>query len=153
MTIEPPTDLLLEQEVDRAIAGGAFVPRWGWPTPRAYNGATGEERIAGWRKVAVARNLGLLPRAGKCEVCCVNEANGSHSEIYHRCMTTKPICRSCHFKVHRRFKDPDRWLAFIVTVPAADWAYAVLTRELSRSEMLEVAQERDVFEALRHLRD
>lgn len=143
-----PSDILIEREVEQAIAEGVFVSRWGWPTPRSYNGATGEERIAGWQKVVVARTLGLLPRTGKCEVCRVNDANGSHTEVYLRCMTTKPICRSCHFKLHRHFKDPERWLASIETVPAADWVYCLLTRQLTRSEMLEVAKEPNVFAAL-----
>ncbi|KWV91736.1 hypothetical protein [Erythrobacter sp. YT30] len=145
-------DLLIERKVDHAIEGGERVPRWGWPTPRSYNGATGEERIAGWKKVAVARNLDLLPRSVKCEVCRVRDANGSHTEIYHRCMTTKPICRSCHFKVHKRFQKPERWLAFIETMPAADWVYALLTRELSRAEMLKVARAPDVFAALQMMK-
>lgn len=147
-----PTDLIVERAVDAAIAQGAFLPRWGWPTPRSYNGATGAERIRGWQKVVVARNLGLLPKVDQCEVCNADQSAGSHTEVYHRCMTTKPVCRLCHFQIHRRFRDPDRWMEFLSAMPAADWVHSLLTRELSRSEMLEVARQHDVFAALRHLR-
>ena len=143
-----PPDILIEREVEQAIAEGAFVPRWGWPTPRPYNGATGEERIVGWQKVAVARSLRLITRTGACTVCGAPAGGMRHSEIYARPLTAQPICRSCHFKVHRRFKDPERWIAFIEAVPAADWVYCLLTRELTRSEMLEIAKEPDVFAAL-----
>jgi hypothetical protein len=143
-----PLDLLIEQAVDDAIAHGAFVPRWGWPTPRSYNGATGAERIRGWQKVAVARSMGLLSHNAECEICRDNQSAGSHTEIYVRPMTTKPVCRSCHFKIHRRFRDPDRWSEFLSQMPAADWVHSLLTKELSRVEALEIAEAPDVFAAL-----
>lgn len=148
MLSKPPADIHIQSAVEQAIADGAFPPRWGWPTPQSYNGATGEERIAGWQKVAVARSLGLIARTSKCTVCGAPAGGMRHSEIYARPLMAQPICRSCHLKVHRRFKDPERWLAFIDTVPASDWVYCLLTREISRSEMLEIAREPDVFAAL-----
>lgn len=147
-----PHDIVIEQAVDDAIAQGAFVPRWGWSTPRSYNGATGEERIAGWKKVAVARNLELIAKTAACEVCGRPAGSARHGEVYARPLMAKPICRSCHFKVHRRFGDPDGWERFLSTMPAADWVHSLLTRELSRSEMLGIAKEPDVFAALRDLK-
>lgn len=146
-------DLAIERAVDEAIAQGAFLPRWGWPTPRAYNGATGAERIRGWQKVAVARNLGLIARTDLCDVCSRPAGSMRHGEIYARPLAARPICRSCHFKVHRRFGDPVGWQQFLSTNPAADWVHSLLTRELSRAEMLEVADQPDVFAALRRLKD
>jgi hypothetical protein len=148
-----PHDLLIEQAVDDAIEEGAFVPRWGWPKPRSYNGATGEERITGWQKVAVARNLGLIVKTAACEVCGRPAGSMRHGEIYARPLMARPICRSCHFKLHRRYGDPDGWEKFLSTMPAADWVRSLLTRELSRSEMLRIAEEPDVFAALRRLRE
>lgn len=147
-----PADIAIEQAVDAAIAQGAFMPRWGWPTPRSYNGATGAERIEGWQKVAVARNLGLIARTAPCDVCGQPAGSMRHGEIYARPLAARPICRSCHFKVHRRFGDPVGWEQFLSAMSAADWVHALLTQELSRSEMLEVAEQPDVFAALRHLK-
>lgn len=147
-----PHDLEIERAVDEAIALGAFLPRWGWPTPRPYNGATGAERIAGWQKVAVARNLGLIARTAPCDVCGRSAGSMRHGEIYARPLAARPICRSCHFKVHRRFGDPVGWEQFLSAMPAADWVHALLTRELSRAEMLEIARHPDVFAALRRLK-
>lgn len=147
-----PHDLEIERAVDEAIAQGAFLPRWGWPTPRSYNGATGAERITGWQKVAVARNLGLIARTAPCDVCGQSAGSMRHGEIYARPLAAQPICRACHFKVHRRFVDPVGWEQFMSPMPAADWVHSLLTRELSRPEMLEVARQPDVFAALRHLK-
>ena len=147
-----PHDLEIERAVDEAIAQGAFLPRWGWPTPRDYNGATGAERITGWQKVAVARNLGLIARTASCDVCGRPAGSMRHGEIYTRPLAARPICRSCHFKVHRRFGGPVGWEQFLSAMPAADWVRCLLTRELSRAEMLEVANQPDVFAALRQLK-
>lgn len=147
-----PHDLEIERAVDEAIAQGAFLPRWGWPTPRSYNGATGAERIAGWKKVAVARNLGLIARSAPCDVCGQPAGSARHGEIYARPLAARPICRSCHFRLHRRFGDPVGWEQFLSAMPAADWVYSLLTRELSRAEMLEVARQPDVFAALRRMK-
>ena len=145
-------DLEIEQAVDEAIAQGAFLPRWGWPTPRSYNGAAGAERIRGWQKVAVARGLGLIARTAPCDVCGQPAGSMRHGEIYARPLAARPICRSCHFKVHRRFGDPVGWEHFLSAMPAADWVHSLLTRELSRAEMLEIARQPDVFAALRRLK-
>lgn len=147
-----PHDLEIERAVSDAIAQGAFLPRWGWPTPRSYNGATGAERIAGWQKVAVARNLGLIARTAPCDVCCQPAGSQRHGEIYARALAARPVCRPCHFNIHRRFRDPDRWMEFLSAMPAADWVHSLLTRELSRAEMLEVAQQSDVFAALERMK-
>jgi hypothetical protein len=123
-----------------------------WPTPRAYNGASGAERIRGWQKVAVARNLGLIARTAPCDVCGQPAGSMRHGEIYARPLAARPICRSCHFTLHRRFGDPVGWEQFLSAMPAADWVHSLLTRELLRAEMLEVAGQPDVFEALRRIK-
>ena len=143
-----PFDQIIEAQVDAAITNGYPIPRWGWPTPRPYNGATGEERILGWGKVQIAKRMGLLVLSTICSVCASTPAQGSHTEIYHRCMTTKPVCKSCHFTIHRRFNDPNKWLGRIAVLPAAKWVHAIPLIELTRSEALQVAKAADIFDAL-----
>jgi len=152
MTRARPADLEIEAQVDAAIRSGASLPRWGWPTPRSYNGATGEERIRGWQKVQIARRTGLLDLSPICSICAAKKAQGSHTELYQRCMTTKPVCRSCHFHIHRRFRDPDGWMARIAVLPVAQWVHALRTVELSRDQAMRIAEASDVFDALERLK-
>lgn len=143
-----PLDQIIEEQVAAAISDGYPMPRWGWPTPRPYNGATGEERIFGWGKVQIAKRMGLLKLSPICGVCGSRQAQGSHTEIYHRCMTTKPVCKSCHYAIHRRFRDPDHWLERLARLPAAKWAHALPLVELTRAEAMRIADAFDVFDAL-----
>lgn len=143
-----PPDQVIEAQVDVAISDGYPLPRWGWPTPRTYNGATGEERVRGWQKVQIGKRLGLLTLSPTCDVCASQSAQGSHTCIYFRPMTTKPVCKSCHFAIHRRFSDPDKWLERLAHLPAARWVHAIPLVELTRTEALEIAKAFDVFDAL-----
>lgn len=143
-----PTDRIIETQVDAAINEGYPLPRWGWKVPRPYNGFTGPERIAGWQKVMVARRIGLLSNDEPCGVCGASDAPQRHGEIYARPLTAQSICRSCHYHVHRRFRDPDQWQERIAKLPTARWAHSLPLVELTRAEALQIAEAVDVFEAL-----
>lgn len=144
-----PPDILTEQEVDRAIAAGFRLPRWGWPTPGPYNGAKGVERIVAWQKVRVAQFLGLIEEEHHCGLCRSREAAHLHGEIYFRPLAVRAICRSCHFHIHKRFQRPDLWVMKMAAFPgAAEWVRALRTIELSRSEALAIAGCPDVFAAI-----
>lgn len=145
----PPEDILILREVDKAIAAGVAVPRWGWPIPRAYNGSLGSERIAGWQKLRIAQRLGLVLRAHVCAVCKSAPATQDHVEIYGRCLVSIPSCRSCHFRVHRRFSDPGQWRALMRRRGAGpDWVTSLRMIELTREEAMVVAAAPDIFAAL-----
>lgn len=145
----PPDDILIEREVESAIASGHLLPRWGWAVPQSYNGSTGHERIAGWQKVRIAEHLGLLRRGQFCSVCHIAKVEHWHHEIYARPMTAMSVCRSCHFHVHRRFVDPDRWHAFLSErARAGDWTLSLRTVELDRHEASRIAASPDIFAAL-----
>lgn len=141
-------DWIIEAQVDTAISEGYPLPRWGWKVPRPYNGFTGPERIAGWQKVIIARRIGLGSNDEPCGVCGAADAPQRHSEIYARPLTAQPICRSCHYHVHRRFREPDHWLERLATLPAARWAQSLPLVELTRAEALQIAEAVDVFDAL-----
>lgn len=143
-----PPDQIIEAKVDVAISGGHPLPRWGWKVPRSYNGFTGHERISGWQKVVIARRLGFLVNDAPCGVCGAPNAPQRHGEIYSRPLTAQPICRSCHYHVHRRFREPDQWLERIASLPAAKWVHALPLVELTRMEALQIARALDVFDAL-----
>lgn len=143
-----PTDRIIEAQVDAAIIEGVPLARWGWKVPRPYNGFTGPERIAGWQKVIVARRIGLLSNDEPCGVCGAPDAPQRHGEIYARPLTAQPICRSCHYHVHRRFREPNQWIERIASLPAEKWVHALPLVELTRAEALQVAKAGDVFHAL-----
>ena len=149
MLVDAPNDQIVERQVNDAIKGGMALPRWGWPVPRSYNGATGKERIAGWQKVLIAERLGLLPPRGCCSLCAVTVAEQRHTELYFRPIMSMPVCRSCHFAIHRRFNDPRRWQAFLAQRNcASSWSNALRTIELGREDALRISAAHDVFAAL-----
>lgn len=144
-----PPDIAIEKAVDRAISEGLRLPRWGWPTPGPYNGATGRERIVGWQKVRIAQYLGLLKNSEGCGLCGSREAAHLHAELYFRALLVKSICRSCHFHIHKRFQRPDLWAEKLAQFPSArSWVRALREVELSRNEALAFCRHPDAFAAL-----
>ena len=103
-------DLKIEQFARSAIAEGTVrAPQWRWKAPKAYNGFSGEERIAGWQIVKVAIKLKLIPYPSRCSICLKSPAGQMHNENYARPIQAKPICPSCHRILHQRLKHPARW--------------------------------------------
>ncbi len=58
-----------------------------------------------------------------------------------------PVCRSCHRLLHRRFYDPSAWQARAHehAYPNA-WFVKIATTELTREQMLWLAQQDDPFD-------
>lgn len=128
-----PADVAALVKVDEAIRNGHRLPRWGWPVPGAYNGATGAERVRGWEATWIARKIGLLPWPEHCSICARGSGLGFHAELYGRPLLVKPVCRSCHFHIHRRFRNPDRWQSFVGEWPDIAWLARIPVVELCRS--------------------
>lgn len=149
----PPHDIQIERQVDQAILNGCVLPRWGWPMPSPYNGSTGPERVSGWQKLIIAERLGLLGPRGHCSLCDGGPAEQMHTELYARPILSSAVCRSCHYRVHRRFRDMRGWQAFLTTfkLDAHHWAKSLWLSELSRAAALEIAQHADIFAALAEL--
>lgn len=142
-------DVLLDQRVEALIAEGHPLPRWGFPTPATYNGATGEERIFVWQKNHIAWRRGWLPRGAPCSVCEVKPAEQSHGELYFRPFALMPVCRSCHARIHRRFGNPGRWFEFIERLRPENWTRALLTEQIVREDAIRLAAEADWLAALK----
>jgi len=149
-----PIDIQIERQVDIMIQRGCALPRWGWAVPSSYNGATGHERIAAWQKMIVAERFGLVGPRGTCTVCYACEAEARHHEIYARGILAMSICKSCHFHLHRRFRDPGRWALFLAQSVSADsWATKIKLFELDRHAAIRIAHHPDIFAALAELPD
>lgn len=98
--------------VEAAVAEGHYrYPHWRWPALPSYQGFTSEERIRGWQKVWIARQLNLLPAPTKCSICLCACVGQYHSEDYSRPLEAKPVCRRCHAILHQRFMRPEVWRA------------------------------------------
>ena len=133
-----PPDQIIEARVDAIIARGAPLPRWGWKVPGSYNGATGLERVAGWQKVQIACRENWMPWPTQCSICGHDKHLHHHVEIYFRPMMAEQICRSCHYRVHRRFVDGQSWLACIPD-RYSGWALQIPLVEFTRSEAQAIA--------------
>ena len=145
----PPEDVLIRRRVDAAIRAGFPLPRWGWKTPAPYQGASGAERVRAWQKVMVAEQLGLMPPRERCSGCG-EAADHFHHEIYLRELSCQPVCRSCHYHVHKRFARPQHWLLFLnERVEPQSWFWAFSLAPISRQDAIEIASEADLVSALR----
>ena len=111
--------------------------------PGDYNGYTGKERIRGWQIVRIALRMGLLSQPRECSVCGHAGHIHFHSELYGRPLLSKPICKSCHFHLHRRFRRPDEWPAFVTRCSGCDWVANIPVRELTRAEAMALERHHD----------
>jgi hypothetical protein len=136
-------DILIERRVDELIAAGCRLPRWGWRTPTSYNGATGVERISGWQKLHIACKHGWIDWHQECSICGRTSSLHYHAENYFRPLVVEAVCRSCHFRIHRRWREPDVWLRFLAQHAGAQWIAKLRTRELTRSEAMALAKKVD----------
>lgn len=104
-----------QREVEAAVAAGLQkYPEWQYPLLRCYLGFSGQDRIEGWKRVWVARRMGLLPAPTTCSVCLTSTQRGQyHCENYSRPLEAKPICRRCHLALHKRFRNPDPWMKLV----------------------------------------
>jgi hypothetical protein len=148
-----PMDVALGVRVDEAIAAGARLPRWGWPTPGPYNGATGQERVSGWQRLYLAEAAGWLDRPASCSICGRSGRIHLHTENYFRALFARALCQQCHFCLHRRFRSPQRWLSLIAAAPASvEWVYRVGMIELTREAAIALSQRSDPWSVDWHVR-
>lgn len=126
-------DMEMLARVEATLAAGTRLPRWGWPKPAPYNGASGDERIAGWQYLHIAVANGWMFRPTCCSLCPGTERLHMHTENYFRPLVVRPVCQRCHFCLHRRFRHPASWLALVDTT-SAEWAKTIDLREQTRNE-------------------
>ncbi len=137
-------DVAILDKVDQVIASGLRLPRWGWPVPCGYNGATGEERILGWQKLVIACKQGWTEFPSACSICRREGKVHQHTENYFRPLYVKAVCQSCHFRLHRRFVAPESWIALLSKKDLSpDWAMYLTKVELTRRRALVLAQQAD----------
>ncbi len=86
-----------------------------------YNGFSPAERRGALKAVKAALTAGALLPAVRCSVCQRSDkALGWHSERYD-VLDARAVCWRCHLAVHRRFKRPAHWLAYIQPLDPDGW--------------------------------
>lgn len=104
-------DRLLEAKVDAIVRQGFRLPPNPYPLLKGYNGATGQERRNGGEKWKIAKLHKVVPWPTVCSVCLSRKNVQDHNENYFRPLYARPVCSHCHRLLHRRFFDPNPWLA------------------------------------------
>lgn len=91
-----------------------------------YNGWSPAQRNGANAAIRAAIVRGDLTVPDKCSVCqrVPNRPLQWHSERYD-VPDAYPICRSCHIRVHARFRHPDNWNAFIKSLDPAGWVQSL----------------------------
>jgi hypothetical protein len=91
-----------------------------------YNGKSPRERRATIPVQQQAMAKGAMPIPTRCSICLCTastRAIGLHDEDYDNPLKAFPICRRCHFSLHVRFDDPERWRRLLDRVSSPDcWA-------------------------------
>lgn len=103
----PWDDSVVEKQVDEAIASGRTKIKTSHMKLGPYNGYSGELRVLADRKIKIAIELELIPKAKQCSVCGTTEGRiDYHNEDYSRPLQTIAICMKCHMSLHNRFRSP-----------------------------------------------
>ncbi|WP_340317916.1 hypothetical protein [Rhizorhabdus argentea] len=139
----PFPDVEIERRVDQLLADGYALPISRWPLLGSYNGATGAERRAGSQKFQIACEKTWIIPEEACSICGATGSLGHHNENYFRPLAAKRVCRSCHGKIHRRYRHPDRWREFVEQRGGEGWYAFIAPRELTRAEAIILARQPD----------
>ena len=98
-------DRAVEQAVDEAIASGRTKIKASRMKLGPYNGFSGEQRAIADRKIKVAIELGLIPKAKECSIAGTEgDRIDYHNEDYGRPLRTVAICQKCHLALHNRHR-------------------------------------------------
>lgn len=85
-----------------------------------YNGWTSAEREKGGRVQYAAFRSGTHTKPTTCELCGTTTAHGTqvhaHCEDYDRPLEYHGLCYSCHMGLHRRYREPVLWVAWLKVV-------------------------------------
>lgn len=141
-------DRAIEARIDLLLRTGTVPPSWNYPTPRPYNGASGDMRVLGWQKIQIACRKGILSWPKKCSVCGSTKALQYHNENYFRPLNARPICQACHRTLHRRFRYPSPWMALVYANKFdGAWFARIALTELTTEQALTLAALPDPMDA------
>lgn len=105
-----------------------MIPARGGCRLSPYNGWGPEERRATIPIQLAAFRSGELARPTRCTICGFDQPTNPsdiilHNERYDLPLSGYGCCRRCHYVLHLRFEQPERWLRLLDRVSAPDcWA-------------------------------
>jgi len=141
-------DRHVEAKVDALIADGFTLPPNRYPLLKDYNGATGQERRTGGGKWTVALLNKLVPLPTLCSICLSTRNLQNHNENYFRPCAARPLCKRCHFMLHRRFRAPHSWLTHAHQHHyEGAWFTRIAMEEITRDEARYLATLQDPIDA------
>jgi hypothetical protein len=82
------------------------------PLSRSYNGFSGAERRRGWQLNLYLKQMGSLPWPKLCDICSAPGAK-YHSENYFASPNSPAVCRSCHYILHTRWRNPESFMLLV----------------------------------------
>ncbi len=91
-----------------------------------YNGFTGKERLRTFEVAKWLMRLGAMEKPSQCDLCG-KDTDQQHAEDYYDLRTWMDVCRSCHGKIHQRFRYPHKWQPFLdsLSVSSIHWVRLV----------------------------
>ena len=99
---------------------GMTSKRWSGARLLTYNGFDHDQRVRKWQALDLAIRMGLEQPVERfpCSVCGSppSPVIAYHSEDYGEMTGHYPVCKSCHQRLHNRFRSPQRWREFVVVV-------------------------------------
>ncbi len=115
---------------------------------RYYNGYSWKQRLKNTPELKIALPNGYRSGPGPCDLCGdPKPPTEQHSEDYSEPYTFKPpqsywLCKSCHSRLHKRFKQPkERWALFLIHLRVGGYGaefsklYSVSQRKVWQSEL------------------
>jgi hypothetical protein len=99
-------------------------PYKGW-----YNGFSMEERRAVNPLLRAAQVACILDAPRTCSICGTVQSNVApirmewHLEDYRDYLRPYPICHNCHWVLHARFSQPNRWIQLVSKCYGDSWVH------------------------------
>lgn len=104
--------------------------KWSSGRLSVYNGFSHEDRVAGWQRSKWLQDSGALPAPSVCVICGSKKNLEYHSETYFDPTLVQAVCKSCHRRIHLRFRFPDAWTRWTKEGQRPEWVTALKVDKL-----------------------
>lgn len=108
-------------EIGPVLRPRVELRKWRSGRLSVYNGFTHEERVAGWQRSKWLQDSRALPAPSECVICGSQKNLEYHSETYFDPTLVQAVCKSCHRRIHLRFRFPDAWARWVESVSKPSW--------------------------------
>jgi len=88
-----------------------------------YNGFSGKERLRTFEVAKWLNKVGAMQHSGLCNLCN-KTCDQQHAEDYYTLSTWIDMCRSCHTRLHQRFRHSAQWQRYLDALNLTDGHWA-----------------------------